>query len=352
VSVTARELAHLVGGQLIGDGELLIHAARTLEKAQANEITFVESAKHAGKLPLSKASAAVVPAQVSLEGKTLIQCADPLAAFITIFKRLHGKGDFQPFGIDPRAEVHSSAQVGADPSIAPFVVVGEGTTIGKNCHLHAGVVVGKNCRIGDDALLYPNVTIYDDVVIGDRVIIHAGAVVGADGFGYRLHHDRHVKVSQFGAVLVGSDVEIGACACIDRGTFEPTCIGDGTKIDNLVQIAHNVRIGKHNVIAAQAGIAGSSSTGNYVAMGGQVGVADHVHIGDGAMLGAKTGIANTVAPGKRMFLYPAQEDREAHRTVACLRKLPEMRRNLLRVLKELNLLENGDGSAEPQAPAA
>ncbi|MBI1832584.1 MAG: UDP-3-O-(3-hydroxymyristoyl)glucosamine N-acyltransferase [Planctomycetes bacterium] len=354
MTVTVRHLAELVRGGVIGDGELIIRSARTLEEAQAGDITFVESAKHVGRLPLSKASAAIVPPKVLVEGRTLIECDDPLMAFIAIYKHLHGKGEFKPFGIDPRADVHPSAMVGADPSIAPYVVIGEGTTVGRNCHLHAGAVVGKNCRIGDDVVLHPNVILYDDVVLGDRVILHAGAVVGADGFGYRRHEDRFVKVPQFGGVIIGSDVEIGACACIDRGTFEPTRIGAGTKIDNLVQIAHNVQLGKHNVLAAQVGIAGSCTTGSYVAMGGQAGVSDHVHIGDGAMIGAKTGVTNTVAPGKRMFLYPAQEHRDAHRTVACLRKLPEMRRTLLRVLKELNLLESNELSAETkaQAPAA
>src|SRR5204862_5130966 len=152
-----------------------------------------------------------------------------------------------------------------------------------------GAVVGRDCRLGDDVTLYPNAVLYDGTVLGDRVIVHGNAVLGADGFGYRFHDGRHVKVPQLGHVEVGDDVEIGACTTIDRGTFQATRIGAGTKIDNLVQVGHNCQIGQHNILVSQVGIAGSTTTGNYVVMAGQVGVADHLHIGDGASLGAQSG---------------------------------------------------------------
>ena len=196
--------------------------------------------------------------------------------------------------------------------------------------------------------------LYDGTILGDRVIIHANAVVGADGFGYRLQKDRYVKVPQLGNVVVGNDVEIGACTTIDRGAFGSTIIGDGVKIDNLVQIAHNCRIGKHNVLASQVGIAGSTTTGNYVVMGGQVGIRDHLHIGEGAMIGAKSGVIDNVPPGSRVFLYPAHEEREAARIIACMKKLPGMRKDLLRVLKMLDLKEDEVpvSTKSPEAPAA
>jgi UDP-3-O-[3-hydroxymyristoyl] glucosamine N-acyltransferase len=351
VTVTVRQLAELVQGKLLGDGALVIQSARTLQDANAGDITFVENDKHAQRLAQSNATAAVVPKNLSISGKALIQVADPLVAFVAVFQHFLGKAPFKPTGIDPRAIIDPSAQIGADPSIGPFVCVGAGTIIGARCQLQNGVTVGSNCRFGDDAMLYPNVVIYDDTVMGDRVIIHANSVIGADGFGYRFQQGRHVKVPQLSNVIIGSDVEIGACSCIDRGTFEPTRIGEGTKLDNFVQIAHNCQIGKHNALAAQVGIGGSSTTGNHVFMGGQAGVSDHIDVGHGAMLGAKTGSFHNIPAGKRMFLYPAQEERVAGRVIACLKKLPEMRKDLLRVLKALNLRES-QPVKEPEAPAA
>lgn len=354
MSFTVRQLAELVHGNLVGDGDLVIQSARTLQDAQAGDITFLENSKQGPRLEQSRACAALVPRNLLVPGKALIQVADPLMAFTVVFQQIHGKAPVAPLGIDPRAVIHPSAQIGPDATIGPFVCIGAGTVIGRRCQLRNGVSIGANCRLGDDATLYPNVVLYDDTVLGDRVIIHANAVLGADGFGYRFQHGQHMKVPQLSSVIVGSDVEIGACSCIDRGAFEPTRVGDGTKIDNLVQIAHNVQIGKHNILAAQVGIAGSSSTGNYVLMGGQAGLRDHVKVGDGAKVGAKTGVFQDVPAGKRMFLYPAHEEREAGRIMACIRKLPAMRKDLLRVLKELRLAERTPTPAirDSEAPAA
>ncbi|MBI2804545.1 MAG: UDP-3-O-(3-hydroxymyristoyl)glucosamine N-acyltransferase [Planctomycetes bacterium] len=354
MAVTVRQLAELVQGKVVGDGSLLIHAARTLHEAQPGEITFLDQTKNAAKLAGSHASAAVVPRQTVSVAKVLIEVEDPLFAFIAIVKHFQGAAPFKPSGIDPRAALDPSVIVGAEPSIAPFVTVGAGSRLGNRCRLEAGASIGRNCLLGDDVFIHSNAVLYDDTVLGDRVTIHANATLGADGFGYRLQQGRHVKVPQLGNVVVGNDVEIGAGATIDRGTFGPTRIGDGTKIDNLVQIAHNCAIGKHNAIAAQVGIAGSCTTGDYVFMGGQAGVRDHLHIGDRAMLAAKSGIANDVPAGRRMFLSPAHDERDAARISICIGKLPEMRRDLLRILKELDLMDEAgkDAPRKPQAPAA
>jgi UDP-3-O-[3-hydroxymyristoyl] glucosamine N-acyltransferase len=280
-----------------------------------------------------------VPRDFKCPGKTLIAVADPLAAFVVVFQHFQGKTATQATGIDSRAVIHPSAVIGEGASIGPFVSVGANAVIGKRCRLRNGVTIGENCRVGDDAHLYPNVVLYADTILGDRVTIHANAVIGADGFGYRTHQGKHVQVPHLSKVIIGSDVEIGACTCIDRGAFEPTIVGDGTKIDNLVQIAHNVRVGKHNLLAAQVGIAGSCSTGDYVFMGGQSGLSDHVHVADRCQFGAKTGVFQDVPAGKRQWLYPAHDDRLAARIIACLKKLPDMHRDLLRVLKTLNLTE-------------
>lgn len=353
MAVTLRQLAALVQGKVVGDGDLVVQSARVLHEAQAGDITFLDNARHAAKLTESKASAAVVHRNLPASGKAVIQVDDPLSAFIIVLQHLRGITPPAPIGIHPRAEVHASAQIGADPSIHLFAIVGENTVIGQRCRLHAGVVIGSNCRLGDDVVLHPNVVLYDGTVIGDRVIIHANSTIGADGFGYRFQGGRHVKVPQIGNVVVGNDVEMGANSAIDRGTFGSTTIGEGTKLDNLVQIAHNCRIGKHNALAAQVGIGGSTTTGNYVFMGGQSGAKDHVTVGDGVMLGCKTGVIQDVPAGTHMFLYPAQEEHLAHRIQACLKKLPSMRKDLLRVLKELNLKETDmQPVRSPEAPAA
>jgi len=327
----------LVHGSVLGNGDLAIHAAHTLKEAKAGDITFVENEKYAGQLLQSQASAAVVPPGTPASGKALIQVADPLMAFVVVFQHLRGATTSEPSGVDPRAAVHSSAQIGENSSVDALVKVGAGAVISKRCQLHAGVVIGQNCRIGDDVVLYPNVVLYHDIILGDRVIIHANAVIGADGYGYRCQQGRHVKVPQLSHVVIGSDVEIGAGSTIDRGTFEPTRIGDGTKIDNLVQVAHNCVIGKHNLVAAQVGIGGSSSTGNYVILGGQVGVADHIEIGDGVLVGAQTGVSAKVQAGEQLMGFPARPMRVARRIYACLNKLPEMRRDISRLRKMLGM---------------
>ena len=339
MSVTVRELAELVHGKVLGDGDLIIHAARPLSDAGAGDITFLESDKHTAQLCASAASAAVSTAAIASEGKTFIVVPDAFAAFIAIAQRLHGKPERPPRGIDPLAAVDPKAEIGEDASIHPFARVGAGTAIGKRCRLHSGVVIGDDCRLGDDVVLHPHVVLYDGTILGDRVIVHANSVIGADGFGYRFQNGRHVKVPQLGHVEIGADVEIGACTTIDRGTFGPTRIGAGSKIDNLVMIGHNCQVGPHNILVSQVGIAGSCSTGKYVVMAGQVGIADHIHIGDGAVIGAQSGVSKDVPAGQRTFGYPAMRERDYLKRLMLLEKLPDMRRELKRIQEHLGLTE-------------
>jgi UDP-3-O-[3-hydroxymyristoyl] glucosamine N-acyltransferase len=212
--------------------------------------------------------------------------------------------------------------------------------VGARCRLHSGAVVGRHCRLGDDVTLYPNAVLYDGTVLGDRVMVHANAVLGADGFGYRLQGGRHVKVPQLGHVEVGADAEVGACTTIDRGTFQATRVGEGTKIDNLVQIGHNCQIGRHNLFVSQLGIAGSSSTGEYVVIAGQVGIVDHCHIGDRAVIGAKAGVTKDVPAGQRMLGAPATPERDQKRILMSLEKLPEIRRDLRKIKQHLGLKDD------------
>jgi UDP-3-O-[3-hydroxymyristoyl] glucosamine N-acyltransferase len=343
VQITVQQLAALVQGQVHGDGNLVITGAGPLGEARAGHITFVEDDKHAGQLHDCPASAAVVHPAVAANGKTLIRVADPLNAFIAIVRFLQGRAEPPPHGIDPLAGVHPGAQIGPDASVFPFAVVGEGSVVGARCRLFSGAVVGRHCRLGDDVTLYPNAVLYDGTVLGHRVIVHANAVLGADGFGYRLQDGRHVKVPQLGHVEIGDDVEIGACTTIDRGTFQATRVGEGTKIDNLVQIGHNCQVGRHNLFVSQLGIAGSSSTGEYVVIAGQVGVVDHVHIGDRAKIGAKAGVTKDVPCGQRMLGAPATPERDQKRILMTLEKLPEIRKDLRRIKQHLGLKdEDGD----------
>lgn len=337
MSITVRQLAELVEGKLTGDGSVLIHAARPLQEAGPGHITFIEGEKQARLLPACKASAVIARPGHAVNGTPCIEVTDPLNAFLAVFQFLHGQPGPPASGIDPRACIHPTAQLGAGVSLDPFVSIGSGTTIGDRCRFYAGVVVGRNCRIGSDVVVYPHVVIYDGSTLGDRVMIHANAVIGADGFGYRFQEGRHLKVPQLGTVEIGDDVEIGACTTIDRGTFQPTRIGAGTKIDNLVQVAHNCHLGRHNLVVGQVGIAGSCTTGDYVVMAGQVGVADHVHIGDRAVLGAKAGVMKDVPAGQSVLGAPAQPEREAKVMLLTLERLPELHRDVRRIKKALNL---------------
>jgi UDP-3-O-[3-hydroxymyristoyl] glucosamine N-acyltransferase len=340
VPITVRELAALVQGQVHGDGDVVVQAARPLCDAGPGDITFLDNPKHGDKLHQAHPAAVVVAMSVPTNGLPAIKVADPLTAFATIVQHLHGRPEPAPHGIDPRAAVDPTAQIGAGCDLYPFAVVGAGSILGARCRIHSGAVIGRDCRIGDDVVIHPNAVLYDGTTVGHRTIIHANAVLGADGFGYRQQQGRNVKVPQLGHVEIGDDVEIGACTTIDRGTFQATRVGSGTKIDNLVQIAHNCRIGQHNLLVSQMGIAGSSSTGDYVVIAGQAGVSDHVHIGNGTVIGARSGVARDVPAGQVLLGAPAMPEKETKRIVLSMEKLPDMRRDLRRIKQHLGMKDD------------
>lgn len=334
---TLRQLAELVGGHLVGNADLAIHGARTLQEAGPHDISFLENDKNVHLLAGCRAAAFVVPRHVPANGFSGIQVRDPLSAFVAIHRHFNPVQEPAPQGIDARACIHPSARIGSYASILPLAVVGADTTIGARCRIHSGAVIGRRCRLGDDVTIYPNAVLYDDTVVGNRVIIHANAVLGADGFGYRHVDGQHIKVPQLGCVELGDDVEIGACTTIDRGTFMATRVGAGTKIDNLVQVGHNCQIGKHNLFVSQMGIAGSSSTGDYVVVAGQVGIVDHVHIGDQSMIGAKAGVTKDVPAKQRMLGAPATPEREQKRILMTMEHLPEMRKDMQKIKQHLGI---------------
>ncbi len=337
MTVTVRQLAEWVRGEVLGDGDLPISNARTLGEAEPGDITFVEHDRHLHAWHSSRASAAIVPRSVPVNGRPIIRVGDPLMAFARVVQQLRGRPVESGPAISPAAHVHPSAKLAPGVTIGPLAVVGEGTEIGANSHIHPGAIIGRFCKLGEEVVIHPHAVLYDDCVLGHRVTIHGNAVIGADGFGYRTQSGRHVKVPQLGWVELEDDVEVGASSTIDRGTFGPTRIGAGTKIDNLVMIGHNCQIGKHNLLCSQVGIAGSSTTGDYVVMAGQVGVADHITIGDRVTILAKSGVPGNIASDSQVLGYPATPHKEQVRILMSMEKLPELRRDVGRIKKHLGL---------------
>lgn len=326
MAVSLAELARLVAGDLVGPENLQVHEAATLSEARAGEITFLDSRDKAHLLANVQASAIVVPRNMDTGTLPAIQVDDVVAAFATIVAHFRPPRRQARLGISSQACVSPSARIGADVDLHPGCTIGDDVVIGSGCTLYTGVRLMAGCRLADNVTIYPNAVLYEETVVGPRVVIHAGAVLGAHGFGYREVQGRHVRGAQLGNVVIEADVEIGACTTIDRGTFGPTTIGEGTKIDNQVMIAHNCRIGRHNLICSQVGIAGSTVTGDYVMMGGQAGVRDHVHIGDRAVLAAACGVPNDVAAGEYVIGTPARPQREQKLIFAAIVKLPEWRK--------------------------
>jgi UDP-3-O-[3-hydroxymyristoyl] glucosamine N-acyltransferase len=324
---TLGELAILVGGELRGDPDLPLIGAAPLTTAVAGEITLVDSPERAKKLAGRPAAAVVVPAGVEVD-LPAIEVTDVHAAFTRIVGAFRPPRAVTRLGVSPRAVISLSAKIGPNVDVHPGAVVGDDVVVGAGSTIHSGVQLMAGCRLGENVVVFPNAVLYEDTVVGPRSIIHAGVVLGAYGFGYRTVEGRHELTAQLGNVEIGADVEIGAGTTIDRGTYGPTRIGEGTKIDDQVMIGHNCSIGRHNLICAQVGVAGSSSTGDYVVMAGQAGVRDHVHVGDRAVLMAKAGIMTDVPEGAVLFGSPATPVREQMQSVAGVARLPEMRKQL------------------------
>ena len=330
--VTVEQLAALVQGRLEGDGTVAIRSARPVAEAGPGDITFIENERYAKLLKGSPASAAIVGphfrATAPIPEIPVIEVGDPMSAFLAVRTHLGGSGRSRWVGVHSMAAVAGSAVLGPNVAVHAFVAVGEQVVVGEGTTLHPGVVIGDRCRIGRDCIIHPNAVLYADVIVGDRVEIHSGTVVGGDGFKYHLADGRHVKVPHTGRVELGDDVEIGSNTTIDRATFETTRIGEGTKIDNLVMIGHNNTIGRHNLLCAQAGIAGSCKTGDYVVMAGQAGIKDHTEIGDRSMVGAQAGVHRNIPAGQNVLGSPAMPIREQRRLFTTIARLPEMHRHL------------------------
>lgn len=335
MTFTVKELAALSGGELVGDSAVQITGAASLSEATPGEISFFANRKYIGLLRKTRASAIFVPPDFAEPiNATQVRVSNPTKAFEQIVLKFAPKPvTFAP-GIHPSAVVDPSAQLGDRVSIQPLAVIEAGARIGNDTIIGAGSYIGHETVIGSACLIYPNVTIRERSRIGARVVIHSGAVIGADGFGFEMVDGRQKKIQQLGIVQIDDDVEIGANTTIDRARFGRTWIQQGVKIDNLVQIAHNVVIGKNSVIVAQTGISGSTRVGERVMMGGQVGIVGHLEIGDGTAIGAQSGVSNSV-PGGVWFGSPAVPLAEAKRQIAWIHRLGKLFARVKEIEKKL-----------------
>ncbi len=343
IKFTAGEIASILGGQVQGNEAVELSNFGKIESAVEGELTFFANPKYEQHLYTTEASAVLV--QKDFEPKesyktTLIRVEDPYAALAQLLQLVDTQLNPKRKGIDARAVIAETASLGEDCYIAANAFIDENAKIGKGVQIYPNVYVGRNAVIGDDVILYPNVSVYYGVQIGKNCIIHSGAVIGADGFGFAPTLEGYNKIPQIGNVILEDDVEVGANTCIDRAAMGSTIVRQGTKLDNLVQIAHNCEVGQHNVFAGQAALAGSTKTGAWCQIGGQVGVAGHLKIGDRVQISAQSGIMDNIENDKTVFGSPAIEIREAMRNIVMNRRLPKLFDSVKQLEKEIKKLQN------------
>jgi UDP-3-O-[3-hydroxymyristoyl] glucosamine N-acyltransferase len=332
------ELAARFGGRVIGDPDVRVAGVATLERAGPSDLAFLTNPRYRRAAETTGAGAVLVPPGTELPGKTRLEVAEPYLALAGILGLLHPASRPAP-GISPDARVGRDVILGEGVHVAPFAVIGDRVRLGDRAVVGAGCVVGEGCVVGDDTMLAPRVVLYPGSVVGARCLVHAGVVLGADGFGFATSKGTHHKVPQVGRAVVGDDVEIGANSAIDRGAIDDTVVGDGTKIDDLVMVAHGVTLGKGCLLAAQSGIAGSTRVGAYGVFAGQAGAAGHLEIGERTVVAAKTAVFADVAAGSFVAGIPAVDHRQWKRAQAALKKLPELRAELRELRARLEAIE-------------
>jgi UDP-3-O-[3-hydroxymyristoyl] glucosamine N-acyltransferase len=341
-SITLADLCRVLKQPIPVDGNRVIAGIAALSDAGPDDLSMIASDAYLKQFARTRAGIVIAQRKVKLPAgsKIILPVDDVEAAVADVLALFAPEPQRPPAGIDPSAKIAGSATLGDGCAIAPNVVIGQRTALGARVRLHPGVVIGDDVKIGDDCEIYPNVVIRERVTLGKRVSVHAGSVIGSDGFGYRWDGKKQAKIPQIGTVLIEDDVEIGSCVCIDRAKFGATRIGAGTKIDNLVQVAHNVEIGPHGIIVGQTGIAGSARLGTGVVLGGQTAVRDHITIGDGAIVAARSALANNVPPRTTVSGMPALPHRQSLREQAALRRLPELIVQVRKLQEELDALKN------------
>ena len=354
------QLAEIVNGTIRGELDPQINDAKTIARASSSDVTFVTESSNFEPFLASQSPAAFVSTSVLIEldetqlvdhSKTIVEVENAEKAFTQVVKQFRQRSTRTRIGVSPSAHVSPTATIADDVDIYPGAFVGDGAQIGSGSTIFPGACVLENCVVGSNVKIYPNAVLYENTKVGDNSVVHAGAVLGAYGFGYKSDENGHQLSEQLGNVEIGINVELGANTTIDRGTFDSTKVGDGSKIDNLVMIGHNCEIGKHNLLCSQVGIAGSCTTGDYVVMAGQVGIGDHLNIGDKAILMAKSGVMHNI-PSEQTYLgIPAVPVREQMQIFAVTAKLPEMRKSVKRLTKRLDQLTE-DAKATDKKEAA
>jgi UDP-3-O-[3-hydroxymyristoyl] glucosamine N-acyltransferase len=335
---TLGEIASFLHGEIIGDSQVIIENIRGIDEAEKGDLTFIANPKYLKKLEITNASAILVPPGTKGAEKNLIIVEDPYVAFGMVLALFYPE-DHDPPKVSGDTFIEDGAIVSKDAKIYPGVYIGRGATIERGVVLYPGVTIGRHVFIGEDSMLHSNVTIYRRCIIGKRVILQAGVVVGGDGFGFARPGQENIKIPQVGIVQIDDDVEVGANTTIDRGTVDKTWIQKGVKIDNLVQIAHNVVIGENSIIVSQVGIAGSTKLGRGVLIGGQTGIAGHITLGDHVMVGARSGVHDDVRPSQIVSGSPHLPHRQWLRVEACVAQLPDMRKTIASLLKRVEELE-------------
>jgi len=342
MAITISELAELCGADILGNNpQQTIDSAANLDEAGAQQVTFLGSPKYAGKLKTTKASAVLVPKGTPgggvQAGTCLLLVDDPEMAFIACLHRLYPQ-KVSAGTLSTKAHIDSAATLGEGTCVEAFASIGARSALGRNCWVMAGCRIGDGVTLGNNCVLYPNVVLYDGARIGDNVILHAGTVIGSDGFGYKFRNGEHVKFPQVGTVVIESNVEIGANTCIDRAALGETRVGEGTKIDNQVHLAHNVQIGARSLLCGQVGIGGSTVIKDYVTLAAQSGVADHVTVGSQALVFAQSGVTKDIADKDQVMGFPAMNRKEWLHEKAALRRLADNQKaveELVRLLPKL-----------------
>jgi UDP-3-O-[3-hydroxymyristoyl] glucosamine N-acyltransferase len=334
MTFTAADIAKHLNGEVLGDGTVPITGFAPADTARKGDLTFAENDAYFARAEMSAASAILVSSPFTSSSKSLIRVANARVGFARVLPLFFPEPTFAA-GVHPTAHIAATAEIDPSAHVGPFCVVGDGVTIGPRSVLEGGNHLGARCRLGEDVRLFPRVVLYAQTRVGNRVRIHSGAVVGSDGFGYVFDQGRHLKVPQIGNVVIEDDVEIGANSAIDRAALGSTVIGKGTKIDNLVQVGHNVVLGEHCILCGQVGIAGSTKVGSYVTMAGQAGLAGHLAIGDQVTVGAQAGVMHDIPAGQKWLGAPAQPDRQMKRVFLALQRLPELLQRVYQLEKRL-----------------
>ena len=339
MAFTAAEIAKQLQGEVLGDGTVMLKGFAPADRAQSGDLTFAENENYFARAEQSAASAIIANGTLTSAKKVVIRVADARVAFARVLPLFFPEPTYAP-GIHPSAVVAASAQIDPSAHIGPQCVIGENVIIGARSVLQGLNFVGTGCQLGEDVNLFPSVTLYAQTEIGNRVRIHANTVIGSDGFGYVLDGAAHRKVPQIGNVIIRDDVELGSNMSVDRGALGPTIIGKGTKVDNLVQIGHNVNIGEHCLIVAHVGISGSTKLGNHVILGGQVGVAGHLKIGNKVTVAAQSGVMHPIPDGEKWLGSPAQPDRQTKRQMIAIQHLPDLLKRVAAIERKLGVAES------------